>query len=117
MKNTENSRTMIIEEILSDTSLTPLHGFVRKIQNNAPASQLIPKKHELVLTDLVRMETKTLFSKNPLTPLKKVIALVFEDLTDDIPAPLMLKLTKIILNLWTELSEKAGKENPSAFAA
>jgi hypothetical protein len=115
MKEIEENRTMTVDEILQDSSLAYMHEFVRKVQN-IPASQLIPRKHEKVLTSVTEIETRTLFLKNPNLPIKKVITTIFEDLTDDIPPSLMLKLTKKIIDTWAKLSV-AQKENTSAFAA
>ena len=114
MKNLENNRTMTVEEILNDTSLSYMHAIVGKVQST-PASQLFPKKHELALMDIVLMDTNDLFEKNPNFPLKKVLTTILDTLTDDIPAPLMLKLTKKIIEKWTKLLSKANSS--SAIAA
>lgn len=116
MIDTEKYKTMTVEEILEDTSLSGFHDFVRKVENT-PASQLMPKKHERALTSISEMETRTLFKTHPNMPIKKVIITIFEPLTDDIPAPLMLKLTKRIINIWSELSEKAQQNRPATLAA
>ena len=52
------------------------------------------------------MESKTrkLFIENPNMPIKTVLITVFEPLTEDIPAPLVLKLTKKIIQKWESLS-------------
>jgi hypothetical protein len=115
MKEIEANRTMTVEEILQDSSLAYMHDFVRKVEN-MPASQLIPRKHEKALTSVTTMETRTLFLKNPNLPIKKVITTIFEDLTDDIPPPLMLKLTKKIIDTWAKLS-LAKNETATAIAA
>lgn len=115
MKEMDAHRTMTVEEILQDTSLAYMHAFVRKVEST-PASQLFPKKHELALSDIVGMETRTLFIENANMPIRKVITTIFEDLTDDIPPPLMLKLTKKIIATWIKLST-AQKENSTAIAA
>ena len=115
VNNTEKNRTMTVEEILQDPSLTDLHDFVRKVEST-PASQLIPKKHEMTLMSVTTMETRKLFVANANLPIKTVIATILKPLTDDIPAPLMLKLTKKIIDVWTKLSAISHQDNQFAIA-
>jgi hypothetical protein len=108
MKDSGIHKTMTEEEILNDSSLSYLHGVVQYVQKN-PFSKMFPKKHELSITHVVYMNTKELFIQNPNLPIKKVITTVFEPLTDDIPAPLMLKLTKKIIAQWEKLSKEKNE--------
>lgn len=116
MNDTVKNRTMTVEEILEDTSLSGFHAFVRKVENT-PASQLMPKKHAMALTSISEMETRKLFMTDPNMPIKKVLTTIFDWLTDDIPAPLMLKLTERIIEVWSELSEKEQQDKPATLAA
>jgi hypothetical protein len=118
---------------------------------NKPLSQLMPRKHELVITDLVKSKIVKLHKENPDMPIKKVIrefvkynlpafsmktfwkgtnfpkgmgkllftnslTTIFEPLTDDIPAPLMLKLTQNIIEDWTALSQKIRQDKTASIA-
>ena len=112
----KNKSEMTMEEMLADSSLADFHAFLRRVQTT-PFSQLMPRKHAVSLYSLVTMNTKELYFSNPNMPIKKVITTTFEDLTDDIPAPLMLKLTKKIIQKWAELSIIVPQENPTAVAA
>lgn len=116
MKKKEDNKSMTIEDLLQDPSFAHVHDALRYVMNT-PASQLIPKKHELVLTDLVEQEIKELYNQTPNLPIKKVLSTIFEALTDDIPAPLMLKLTKKIINKWHKLSTALPQVNQTAVAA
>lgn len=106
MNKTEENKKMTIEEVLQDPSLERFHDAIRLVQNT-PFSTLFPKKHELTLTHFVVMGTTDLYNENPNIPIKKVITTIFDDLTDDIPAPLMLKLTKKIIEKWSKLSAES----------
>ena len=116
MKNKEDNKSLTIEDLLQDSSFAHVHEALKYVINT-PASQLIPKKHELVLTDLVEKETKELYNETPNLPIKKVLSTIFESLTDDIPAPLMLKLTKKIINKWQKLSMSLQHESQTAVIA
>ena len=104
----KNKSEMTMEEMLADSSLADFHAFLRRVQTT-PFSQLMPRKHAVSLYSLVTMNTKELFFSNPNMPIKKVITTIFEDLTDDIPAPLMLKLTKKIIAQWELLYAESQK--------
>jgi hypothetical protein len=116
MKDTAKKKSMTYEEALKDSSLTEYHEAIRAISNK-PFSQLFPKKHELSLIDVVGMNTIVLFKKSPYLPIKLVITTIFEPLTNDIPAPLMLKLTEKIIEQWESLSATAAQETQIAIAA
>jgi hypothetical protein len=116
MNNTGKSRTMSYDEILADPSLAHMHEMVRYV-HNTPASQLFPKKHEMGLKYVAQKNTRKLYSENPDMPIKKVLMTVFEQLTDDIPAPLMLKLTQTIIDMWEKLSLPVQQDMAVAIAA
>lgn len=114
--NKTNDIELTYEEMLQDASLSEIHSFIRKAQT-LPPSQLIPQKHNRVLTSITAYKTRSLFFSNPSMPIKKVITTIFEDLTDDIPAPLMLKLTKKIIAQWELLSAESQKTGGVAVTA
>ena len=103
MKDIQQKNDLSFEEVLQDPSLAHLHGLVRYVQKT-PFSQMFPKKNELSLMSIVAIETRALFFKNPNIPIKTVVTTIFERLTDDIPAPLVLKLTQKIIAKWESLS-------------
>ncbi len=114
MKNIENKNT--IEDIIKDPALREeMKTFVQYVQNT-PFSTMFPKKHELTMTHLVKQKTQKLYQSNPDMPIKQVITLVFEPLTDDIPAPLALKLTKTIIDTWVKLSGTLSTQSAVAVA-
>ena len=113
MKNIEENKVPTIEEALNDPAHARFHEVLRHVQNK-PLSELMPKKHELVLTDLVEVKTKKLYHETPNLPMKKVVTTIFESLTDDIPAPLMLKLTQKIIDVWGNCSLTNQKEKAVA---
>lgn len=115
MKDSGKSRTMSYEEILQDSSLAHMHEMVRYVHNK-PLSQLMPKKHESSLTSWIEIKTVKLYTENPNMPIKKVITTIFEPLTDDIPAPLMLKLTQHIIDLWAKLFVTNQQDNRVAIS-
>ena len=115
MKNIKESRSMTFEEALQDPSLAPIHEHIRYLQNT-PFSKIFPKKHELTLTYLVESKARRLYTENPNMPIKKVITTIFEPLTDDIPAPLMLKLTQNIIDLWAKLFVTNQQDNRVAIS-
>jgi hypothetical protein len=92
-----------------------MRAFIRSTSNK-PLSQLMPKKHQSVLTSLVNSKVIKLHKENPNMPIKKVITTIFEPLTDDIPAPLMLKLTQKIIEDWTALSQKIRQDKTASVA-
>jgi hypothetical protein len=113
MKNIEVNKVPTIEEALKDPAHARFHEALRYVQNK-PLSKLMPKKHELILTDSVEMKAKKLYTETPDLPMKKVITTIFESLTDDIPAPLVLKLTEKIIEVWENCSLTIQKENAVA---
>jgi hypothetical protein len=113
MKNKEENKVPTIEEALKDPAHARFHEVLRYVQNK-PSSVLMPKKHELILTDLVAIKAIKLYHETPNLPLKKVITTVFDALTDDIPAPLMLKLTKKIIDVWENCALTIQKEKAVA---
>jgi hypothetical protein len=116
MEKNENKKSKTFVEALEDPTLTHLHDAIRSIQNK-PFSQLFPKKHEITLTHVVEHNTLKLFDVNPNLPIKMVIATIFAPLTEDIPAPLMLKLTKKIIEKWESLSVSSLTETGTALVA
>lgn len=116
MKNIEKKKYRTAEEVLNDPSLAEYHEAIRATRNK-PFSQMFPKKHEMSLTSLVKQKAVLLFKTNPNLPIKVVVLTIFEPLTNDIPAPLMLKLTEKIIEQWESLSAAAAQENPIAIAA
>jgi hypothetical protein len=108
MELTEN-RTMTYDEVLADPSLAEFHEAIHYLRKTT-FSQRFPKKHELTLTDVVNEKAKKLFTENPDMPIKMVITTIFEPLTNDIPAPLFLKLTQTIIEKWESLSSVAYEE-------
>lgn len=70
--------------------------FEKKAENSIIAFD----KFEIILNDIVKGETCQLFQQNPKMPLSKVIACVFEDINENTPPNLLVKLTKIIVNTW-----------------
>jgi hypothetical protein len=116
MNDTGKSRTMSYEEILADPSLVDIHEMVRYVHNK-PASQVFPRKHEAALTSIVKINTRKLYIEKPHMSIKKVIITIFEPLTDDIPAPLMLKLTQTIIDMWAKISLPVQQDKAVAIAA
>ena len=110
MKNIEKSKSMTYEEALQDPSMSEFHAIIKRLQTT-PHSQIFPKKHEMTLLSVVEIDTRKLFIENPNMPLKTVLTNVFEPLTDDIPAPLVLKLTKKIIQKWESLSATLPQNN------
>ncbi len=102
MKETKKNNSMTFEEGLQDPSLAHLHEALRYFQKT-PASQMFPKKHELALTHAVERKAYKLFNENPNMSIKTVITTIFTTLTDDIPAPLALKLTQTIIKEWESM--------------
>ena len=110
MKNDEENKSMTYEEALQDPSLAQFHDVIRYV-HKTPFSQMFPKKHELTLLGLAESKTIKLFKENPNMPIKTVLTTVFEPLTEDIPAPLVLKLTKKIIQKWESLSATLPQNN------
>jgi hypothetical protein len=115
MKNLEKNKESW-KEALENPSFSKYHEAIRYVQNT-PFSLMFPKKHEATLMDVSVQKTMMIYKENPSTPLKKVVNTIFESLTDDIPAPLILKITKKIIAKWTALSKEAQKENIGLVAA
>jgi hypothetical protein len=116
MENNEKKKSKTFVEALEDPTLAHFHEAIKSIQNK-PFSQLFPKKHEITLTHVVEHNVGKLFDENPHMPIKMVVATVFAPLTDDIPATLMLKLTKIIIEKWESLSLNSLQEKRTALVA
>ncbi len=110
MKNNEKSKSMTYEEALQDPSMADFHEIIKRFQTT-PHSQIFPKKHEMALLSIVEINTRKLFIEKPNMPLKTVLTTVFEPLTDDMPAPLVLKLTKKIIQKWESLSATLSQNN------
>jgi hypothetical protein len=115
MKNTGKNKESLTEA-LENPSFSQFHEAIRYVQNT-PFSLMFPKKHEATLIDIAIQKTINLHKENASTPLKKVVNMIFESLTDDIPAPLILKITKKIIEKWTALSKENEKENIGLVAA
>ena len=110
MNNNEKNKSMTYEGALQDPSIAEFHDLIRYV-HKTPFSKMFPKKHELTLTYLVESKTRKLFIENPNMPIKTVLTTVFEPLTEDIPAPLVLKLTKKIIQKWESLSATLPQNN------
>ena len=110
MKNNEKSKSMTYEEALKDPSMAEFHEIIRRFQTT-PHSQIFPKKHEMALLSVVGMDTRKLFIENPNLQIKTVVTTILQPLTDDIPAPLVLKLTKKIIQKWESLSATLPQNN------
>jgi hypothetical protein len=109
MENNIENKTVTFDEALADPAFAHFHEAIHYIRKT-PFSQMFPKKHELSLTRVVKDDVKKLFNKNPNMPIKLVITTVFEPLTNDIPAPLFLKLTQTIIEKWESLSTVVYEE-------
>ena len=110
MKNMEKSKSMTYEEALQDPSIAEFHDFIRYVQKT-PFSKMFPKKHQMSLLSIVGMDTRKLFIENPNLQIKTVVTTILQPLTEDIPAPLVLKLTKKIIQKWESLSATLPQNN------
>ena len=110
MKNIEKSKSMTYEEALQDPSMSEFHAIIKRLQTT-PHSQIFPKKHEMTLLSVVEIDTRKLFIANPNLQIKTVVTTILQPLTDDIPAPLVLKLTKKIIQKWESLSATLPQNN------
>ena len=77
---------------------------VRDYVKKTPFSKIFPKKHELIMEDIVSQRTQQLFEEQPNLPLKNVVANVLNSLKDDLSAELLLKMTKVIVEKWAHVS-------------
>ena len=66
---------------------------------------------QMGLMSVVAMDTRKLFLENPNIPIKTVVMTILQPLTEDIPAPLVLKLTKKIIQKWESLSAALPQNN------
>ena len=108
MKNTEENKSMTMEEVLQDPSQAHLHAAIRYTLNT-PFNVLFPKKHELTMVDLAKERTIELFEENPNMPLNVVLTDVWKQLPNDLSPSLILKVTKKTIEKWESLIVSAHK--------
>ena len=106
MKLIEESNTLSYEEIMEIPEMAEVYHFLE----NTPGP-LFPKQYEAVLKDVVTEKVYTLFKENPSLPLKSVISTILSNLSDDISAKLLLKMTQLIIKQWETLSSSTNKKN------
>ena len=116
MNKVLNSKKMVAEKIKKEPALDDFDAFFRKAAST-PDSQLIPKKHAMVLSTYTIVETRNLFDKKPKMPIKMVLITILKPLTNDIPPALLLKLTENIINVWTGLTTEAQQKSAKVLAA
>ncbi len=104
-----SEKSLTYEEVLENPELSQFHDVVRFLQKrgNCP---LFPEKHEKSMKNLAFDRTYTLFKENPQLPLNKVIATIMDKLPDDVPPPLLLKMTQVAIEKWENLTQNAAME-------
>ncbi len=66
---------------------------------------------------LVVRTADTLFDETPTLPLNKVIASIMDKLPDDVPPPLLLKMTQIAIEKWESLTHDLELEQKRELVA
>jgi hypothetical protein len=104
-----SEKSLTHEEILANPELSQFHDVVRFLQKrgNRP---LFPKKYEKSMENLAFDKAYVLFKENPQLPLNKVIAAIMDKLPNDVPPPLLLKMTQIAIERWDDLSHNLVTE-------
>lgn len=111
MKMTEENKKPTIQEALQDPSLAHLHGALHHALNTT-FKEAFPKKHEMSLSDGALDKVVKLFIENPYMPIKNVLTTIFEQLPNDISAPLLLEITKKTVEKWKSLSATTQTKTP-----
>lgn len=104
-----SEKSLTHEEILANPELSQFHDVVRFLQKrgNRP---LFPEKFEMSMKRLVSRTIDMLFDETPTMPLTKVVAAVMNKLPDNVPPPLLLKMTQIAIEKWDSLSHDSVME-------
>ena len=98
-----SNKSLTYEEILENPELSQFHDVVRFLQKKGD-QKIFPKKYEKSMENLAFDRTYTLFKENPRLPLNKVIVCIMDKLPDDVPPPLLLKMTQIAIEKWESLT-------------
>ncbi len=104
-----SEKSLTYQEILDNPELSQFHDVVRFLQKRGKRP-LFPEKFEMSMKRLVSRTIDTLFDETPTMPLNKVIAAVMDKLPNDVPPPLLLKMTQVAIEQWESLSQDAVKE-------
>ena len=101
----QEEKQITIEEALEMPEYADLHEAMRYVMNT-PFKKMFPKKYEMSIKGCVTRYTRKLFKENPNRPLKNVVAVVLDDLDDDLDldADFVVKMTQLIIKEWKELS-------------
>ncbi len=99
----EKEKQLTMEDILEIPEMSDWHADIRYIQTT-PFSKLFPTKYRMMIEDSIKRQTFNAFKINAATPLKDVVSTVLSSLKDDISPELIVKMTQLIVDKWTQLS-------------
>jgi hypothetical protein len=100
---TIKEKNITFEEALQMPELAHFHEVIRYLERT-PFSEAFPKKYEKSLERMVSEHTFSLFKEQPSLPLKTVITTTLQTLPDDLSAKLILKMTKLTIQKWEDLT-------------
>jgi aminoglycoside N3'-acetyltransferase len=107
----EKEQQLTVEEILKLPEMSDWHAAIRYAQTT-PFSKMFPQKYEMSIKHEVTLIVHTLFEECANLTQKDVVASVLSRLKDDISPELIIKMTQIIIDEWTQLSMKVQKYEP-----
>lgn len=111
-----SKKSLTYQEVLETPELAHFHDVVRFLQTS-PRHKIFPEKFEMSMKRLVVRTADTLFDETPTLPLNKVIASIMDKLPDDVPPPLLLKMTQIAIEKWESLTHDLELEQKRELVA
>jgi hypothetical protein len=105
-----NGRIELCEAMKDPETAKFIEDFQRYAEKT-PFSKMFPKKHEMILEDVVYERTLQLFHEQPDMPLKNVVSTVLNSLKDDLSADLLVKMTRLIIKDWENAPNEVHAEN------
>ena len=111
MITNQEHKSKTFDTVLQNPEMVHFHESIRFVQST-PFDELFPKKYEMAKTSFARRKTISLFNENPTLPLKIVLTTVLENMSNELPAPLILKITQNIIEKWESLLANHQQDNP-----
>jgi hypothetical protein len=107
----ENNGRIELSEVMKDPEMANQIEAIISYVEKTPFSKMFPAKFNAITKDSVLQKTRLLFDENPTLPIKNVVAMVLTSLKDDLPAPLIVDMTRVIIDKWTRLKSAVYAEN------
>jgi hypothetical protein len=105
MGNNKKTKTVSFDEASQMPELAHFHEAIQFLENK-PVGTLFPDKYEASMMHIALKRAYVLFEANPTLPLNKVISIIMDNLPNDLSPQLLLKMTKLAIEEWENLTHQ-----------